>query len=69
VTVKATFGAHDVGGGGMSGRQSGASEEACPGLRALGRSQSPHSTEAAMSCERTEKQNPFEGRWGRKVDA
>jgi hypothetical protein len=41
VTAKATFGAHDVGGGGMSGRQSGVSEEACSacerrtGVRAL----------------------------------
>ena len=46
----------------MSGRQSGVSGETClAGER--GRSQSPHSTAAAMSCEKRGKQSRAEGRW------
>jgi hypothetical protein len=56
-------------GDGMPGRQTNGTERPAASAK-RGRSQSPHSTDAAREGgERTGQQNPSEGRQGRKVDA
>jgi hypothetical protein len=68
VTAKATFGRTTwLGVGCPEGKWS--KRRDLLDVRAPGRSQSPHSTEAAMSCEKCGEQKPRLGKVGRKVEA